>query len=646
MRLPDKAKDYLAHGAPEGSRNEKLFYTAVQFRDAGISQAAAEVDLLKSAAVTGLTDAEAKHTIASAYRGPRREPIGGGVPRPRNPGPIKATSTVRKAQKDIDPKQLPEPIQDGLRQLIQTCFRPGENIAIGDHNENQEGRHTPSGGCTFGYEELLQTLEERGHINRIFGDQEGLYIRVNPLQSGGGRDTDVTAWRHVLVEFDRDQHSNPIPKEKQYAAILDSGMPVSAIIDSGNKSIHAWVRVDAENRDQYKERVEKVWSHFEGMHLDSANRNASRYSRCPDAVRTLRDGDYKVIDTVRQQLLQVSVGAKSWDEWEVENEDDGLKPVQSLLELLRKEFPKRTPIIEGLLLPGKRMVLGSPPKSHKTWTLFDLALSIAGGSEWAGLQCNRGKMFYADLEVGEQTMKERSEIIMPVKFPESYPKDLFGQRFDYWDLEGDPMEISILVDKIIRKIQGRGFDVVLIDPLYKTLGHRDENNAGDMTDFLSHLTRLSKATGAAVIYAHHYRKGSWRGVDPIDMLSGSGVIARDANTLVALHPTPIKGSDVERYTVHAKLREFPRLAPFAIKRGEGMILERDTAIYAADKRETSHQPQHNILDFLAPDGLTAQQWEMEARDKGVSNRTFYRQLGKLKESGDVLRDSVGVYSRA
>lgn len=646
MRLPDKAKDYLAHGAPEGSRNEMLFYTAAQFRDAGISQAAAEVDLLKSAAVGGLTDAEAKHTIASAYRGPRREPIGGGMPRPRTPGPIRATSTVRKIQKNIDPKPLPEPIQDGLKLLVETCFRPGENIAIGDHRETQEGFHVPSAGCTFAYEKLLQQLDERGHINRIFGDQEGLYIRVNPLRPGGGRDDDVTAWRHVLVEFDRDQNNDPIPKEKQYAAILDSGMPVSAIIDSGNKSIHAWVRVDAENKDQYKERVEKVWAHFEGMHLDSANRNASRYSRCPDAVRTLRDVDYKVVGTARQQLLQVSVGAKSWEEWEVENEDNGFPPFQSALEILQTEFPEQTPIIEGLLLPGKRMVLGSPPKQNKSWTLLDLTFSIAGGLEWVGLQCSQSKVLYVDFELGKREMKKRFIKMMPTKFPESYPKDLFSQRFDHWDLEGQPTEISILVNEIIRRIRGRDYDVVIIDPLYKSLGYRDENNAGDMTDFLSHLSRLSKATGVAVIYAHHYRKGSWRGVDPIDMLSGSGVISRDANTLVALHPTPIKGSDVERYTVHTKLREFPRLAPFAIKRGEGMILERDTAIYAANKRETSHQPQHNILDFLPPEGLTAQQWEVAAGDKEVSRRAFYYQLGKLKESGDVLQDAAGVYSRA
>jgi hypothetical protein len=27
---------------------------------------------------------------------------------------------------------------------------------------------------------------------------------------------------------------------------LESGLPISVILDSGNKSIHAWVRVDAE----------------------------------------------------------------------------------------------------------------------------------------------------------------------------------------------------------------------------------------------------------------------------------------------------------------------------------------------------------------------------------------------------------------
>ena len=43
----------------------------------------------------------------------------------------------------------------------------------------------------------------------------------------------VTSFRHALVEFDRDDAGTSIPKEQQHAAILASGLPVSALIDSG-----------------------------------------------------------------------------------------------------------------------------------------------------------------------------------------------------------------------------------------------------------------------------------------------------------------------------------------------------------------------------------------------------------------------------
>jgi RecA-family ATPase len=621
-----------------------LFHSAVQFRDAGISQAAAEVDLLKTAHVTGLTDAEARHTIASAYRGPRREPIGGGVPRPRNPGPIRATSTVRKAQKNIDPKQLPDPIEEGLKQLIQTCFRPGENIAIGDHNENQ-GRHTPSGGCTFDYDELLQQLDERGHINRIFGDEEGLYIRVNPLRPSGGRDDDVTAWRHVLVEFDRDQNNSPIPKEKQYAAILDSGLPVSAIIDSGNKSVHAWVRVDAENKDQFKERVEKVWAHFEGMHLDSANRNASRYSRCPDAVRTLRDGDYKVIDTVRQQLLQVGVGAKSWEEWKVENEDGGLPPIPNGLAFMLTKFPSQKVLLEGMLSMGERMCIGAPPKANKTYILLDLALAVASGREWIGVKCNQGKVLYVDFEFKPRKLQERLDILSSHLFSAEEAEAIFQYNFDPWTLKGHATDISTMVDQAIRRARNRNYDLIVIDPIYKCLGHRKENDSSDMNDFFNHVERLQQATDAAVIYAHHFRKlgGDWRRTNPTELLAGSGVVSRDADAILVLAPAPIKGNPVKRYMVHTELRHFAPIEPFAVRQ-EYPVLVRDDAIYAKESRGPK-SGKKNILDFLAPDGMTAKQWQIVAEEKNVSSSTFYHQLGKLRESGDVSQNSAGIYTR-
>ena len=111
------------------------------------------------------------------------------------------------------------------------------------------------------------------------------------LEAGGGaKNDDVTAFRHVLVEFDRDEVGKEIPKEEQYHAIVASGMPVAALMDSGNKSLHAWIRVDAPDEKEYKRRVEIIWGWFSGINLDKQNRNASRLSRCPDGWRTV-DGN-------------------------------------------------------------------------------------------------------------------------------------------------------------------------------------------------------------------------------------------------------------------------------------------------------------------------------------------------------------------
>ena len=125
----------------------------------------------------------------------------------------------------------------------------------------------------------------------------------------GAKNEDVIAFRHVLVEFDRDEAGKPIPKEEQYHAVVASGMPVSALIDSGNKSLHAWIRVDAPDEKEYKRRVAIIWEWFSGINLDKQNRNPSRLSRCPDGWRTV-DGDVR-----RQSLLATNFGAASWDAW-------------------------------------------------------------------------------------------------------------------------------------------------------------------------------------------------------------------------------------------------------------------------------------------------------------------------------------------
>jgi hypothetical protein len=124
-----------------------------------------------------------------------------------------------------------------------------------------------------------------------------------------------------LVEFDLDSAGNRIPKELQYGALVESGLPITAILDSGDKSIHGWVRIDAPDRNEYDRRREIVWDYFKAWNLDTKNKNPGRYSRCPSVERNLYDKDGTQIGIGRQTLLAIKIGAGSWDQWEKAQEE-------------------------------------------------------------------------------------------------------------------------------------------------------------------------------------------------------------------------------------------------------------------------------------------------------------------------------------
>lgn len=85
-------------------------------------------------------------------------------------------------------------------------------------------------------------------------------------------------------------------------------MPCAAIVDSGGKSIHAVVKIDAGNDEQlYRERVAELHEYLEkqGFPVDKACKNPSRLSRMPGVVRA----------GVKQALISVNSGARSYKEW-------------------------------------------------------------------------------------------------------------------------------------------------------------------------------------------------------------------------------------------------------------------------------------------------------------------------------------------
>ena len=245
---------------------------------------------------------------------------------------------------------LPVTIDEGFVRLLDACFQPDEFVAISPAAENEEGEIAPRRGVTLTASEWKSKVAAKGGIDRVFGTKLGLFLRINPMTKGGAKNDDVTAFRHVLVEFDRDEVGKEIPKEEQYHAVIASGMPVAALIDSGNKSLHAWIRVDAPDESEYKRRVEVIWGWFSGINLDKQNRNASRLSRCPDGWRTV-DGNAR-----RQCLLAVEFGAESWTAWEAAHANSDLPPILPGDGFMGQPEPEPPQLVDGVLHQGAKMV--------------------------------------------------------------------------------------------------------------------------------------------------------------------------------------------------------------------------------------------------------------------------------------------------
>ena len=94
---------------------------------------------------------------------------------------------------------------------------------------------------------------------------------------------------------------------------------------------------------------------------------------------------------------------------------------------------------------------------------------------------------------------------------------------------------------------------------------------------MNSIETLAVKTGAAVAFRAHYSKGNQAGKEAIDRVSGSGVYARDPDSLLNF----TSHQEADCYTVEATLRNFPPMAPFVV-RWEYPLFTRDASLNPTD----------------------------------------------------------------
>ncbi len=161
--------------------------------------------------------------------------------------------------------------------LIDQLFEPSELVNIVTNSIVENGKARPGdAGLTLERNEWESRL-----LNSATWQVGGAWLRMNPMDGQGVADVNVTAFRFALIEFDG------LPLELQLPLFAKLPLPIAVILSSGGRSLHAWVRIDAANVDEYRRDVSRMLALLAKFGVDGKNKNPSRLSRLPGVVRQI-----------------------------------------------------------------------------------------------------------------------------------------------------------------------------------------------------------------------------------------------------------------------------------------------------------------------------------------------------------------------
>lgn len=461
------------------------------------------------------------------------------------------------------PKSYPlEQRKQDIVTYLTTLFEPEEYVGyVVNTFALPDGKQSPTmGNYSRTVQQILDGINGTTQLENVFGTfnkEMGAWIRFNPIDGKGVKNDNVTAFRHMLLESDN------MSLGKQKAILEQLELPIAAMVFSGGKSIHAIVKVDAYSYEEYRKRVDFIYSIAQknGFKPDKKNRNPSRLSRMPGVMRGGNP----------QFLMATNIGKenyKEWEEWIASVNDDLPEPEE--LDALWDNMPDLAPpLIEGILREGHKMLIAGPSKAGKSFALIQLCISIAEGKPWFGFDCTQGKVLYVNLELDRASCLHRFKDVYEAL--EQQPTNI--GNISIWNLRGKSLPMDQLAPKLIRRAQKRNYKAIIIDPIYKVITG-DENSADQMANFCNQFDKVCTELKCAVIYCHHHSKGSQTGKRSMDRASGSGVFARDPDALLdllelelenmnedKLQDAPIDTSQCTAWRMEGTLREYPKFKP-------------------------------------------------------------------------------------
>ncbi len=233
----------------------------------------------------------------------------------------------------------------------------------------------------------------------------------------------------------------------------------------------------------------------------------------------------------------------------VENQDLTFTSVQDLLAM---DFENLTPVIgEGILPETCGLLIAGDSGVGKSLITLEWAIHLAMGLDLYGgglLIPNARKVMIFQRENIPPTVQERMFGMLEELGIKDLPDNIFfaNQEFRYNVSDYE------CVKKMISAINESGADVYIADPL-SSFHTKDENSNIEMRRVMDTFTDISRATGAAVIIIHHFKKPQ-KGQLDVNRVRGAKSLVDWADTLLTFE-VKTKGSD----TVHKRKLGFIKI---------------------------------------------------------------------------------------
>lgn len=413
----------------------------------------------------------------------------------------KESLTVPQLVKDspVIHSPIPSALSNPTLALLKAAFLEGEGVSMVDAVFGKDGKSIPSGsGIVLTREEWVNKLEARGgDPNKIWSseDKPGGFIRLNPMRLGGSStDADVTAYRHALLEFDTTS------LDEQWRIISSSKIPCTAVVYSGAKSLHAWVKVDAKDRLDYGLKVKELLEHFSQYSPDPKNKNPSRLARLAGMQR----GE-KI-----QTLIAVGIGAKSWSAWKagLSTIGNSVMRVSDLLQVDTDHDPNSM-IGKRWLCRGHTCLLVGPSGIGKSTLTMQFAVSWAIGLPVFGIKPKKQlRSLVIQAENDEGDLSEQLKATLNAKPRWNTSEVVSGLNENLIFVRETISTGFAFCEKLQTLIDTHKPDLVWVDPLLSYIGDDISSQKVVSTFLRNWIAPILESTGVILFLIHHIRKPS------------------------------------------------------------------------------------------------------------------------------------------